>query len=648
MSNPITSEDLWAIKRVGAPSTAANGRGVFPVTTFDITTDESLTRLYSIPDSRPLTSGVSATNAVISHSGDTVAFLRKVNDANQVHIMSMDGGESESLTDFPLGAQGMKWLPDGSGLIVAVAVFGNDPGRTEAVVKERSESKVTARATEYPFYRFWDTWLTDGYVTHLFRVDLDGSTIDLTPDLKAFISLASAVPVTADFAVSPDGGQIVLSAALLDYGSMIRPRYELWSISTDSGAEPVRLTPDNPGDDIQPVFLADGRIVFGASTEMDYYGTPVHLTVLDAGAQTPLAGDWDLSPSSWIPTPDGASVLAIAEASVRTRAYIVPLDGSEPRSIENDASVSSPSATNDHLYLLQQSLSRPPELVKTDWAGANFEDVTTLNATLLSDLRLGRVENTTFVGADDDEVQMFIIYPPDFDDDLTYPLVHMIHGGPHGSFGDVWHQRWNAHAFAAPGYVVAMVNFHGSSSFGHAFTGSISGAWGDLPATDILRATDALIDRGFIDPDRMAITGGSYGGYLTTWLGTQTNRFSCAIAHAAVTNLAAMYATDWSTGLGRAAGAEPWEDPIRNARWSPSAHYAGYETPTLVIHGEQDYRVPIGQGLELYGILKAKGVDARLIYFPDENHWILKPNNSMYWYSEVHAWLARYLRSDNA
>ena len=648
MSNPITSEDLWAIKRVGAPSTAADGRGVFPVTTFDRNTDESLTRLYSIPDSRPLTGGLSATDAVISPSGDTVAFLRKVDNTNQVHIMPMDGGEPESLGAFPLGARGMKWLPDESGLIVAAAVFGEDPDRTEAVIKERSESNVTARSTEYPFYRFWDTWLTDGYVTHLFRVDLDGSTIDLTPDLQAFVSLASAVPVTADFDVSPDGGHVVLSAALLEYSPMIRPRYELLSIPTIAGAPVIRLTPDNPGDDIQPVFLADGKIVFGASTEMDYYGTPIHLTLLDAGNQTSLAGDWDVSPSSWIPTPDGESVLAIAEASVKTRAYIVPLDGSGPRAIELDGSVSSPSATNQHLYLLEQSLSRPPELVRTDWSGATLEYVTDLNTTLLSDINLGRVENTTFVGADDDEVQMFVIYPPDFEDSLTYPLVHMIHGGPHGSFGDVWHQRWNAHAFAAPGYVVAMVNFHGSSSFGHAFTGSISGAWGDLPATDILLATDTLIDRGFIDPDRMAITGGSYGGYLTTWLATQTNRFACAIAHAAVTNLAAMYATDFTTGLGRAAGAEPWEDPIRNARWSPSAHYADYETPTLVIHGEQDYRVPVGQGLELYGILKAKGVDARLVYFRDENHWILKPNNSIYWYSEVHAWLDRYLSRDNA
>jgi dipeptidyl aminopeptidase/acylaminoacyl peptidase len=219
----------------------------------------------------------------------------------------------------------------------------------------------------------------------------------------------------------------------------------------------------------------------------------------------------------------------------------------------------------------------------------------------------------------------------------------MIHGGPHATFGDTWHFRWNAQAFAAPGYVVAMVNFHGSTSFGDSFARSIHGRWGDQPTVDILAATESLIERGIADPERMAITGGSYGGYLTAWMMSQTDRFRCAIAHAAVTNLGGMYATDMTYGFSRSRGAEIWEDPARVDRWSPSAHASGYNTPTLVIHGERDYRVPVTQGLELYGVLKSKGVPARLVYFPDENHWILKPQNSLVWYQEVHDWLAQWL-----
>ncbi|MDR9451715.1 MAG: S9 family peptidase, partial [Acidimicrobiia bacterium] len=261
------------------------------------------------------------------------------------------------------------------------------------------------------------------------------------------------------------------------------------------------------------------------------------------------------------------------------------------------------------------------------------------------EIHLGDVEEVEFAGADGHPIQAFVVYPPEFDAATTWPLVHKIHGGPHGIFGDFFHFRWNAHAFAAPGYVVAMVNFHGSTSWGQDFAASIHGEWGDKPARDILAATDQLIDRGFIDPGRMAITGGSYGGYLTAWLSTQTDRFACAVAHAAVTNLGGMYASDFTQGRPRAYGAEYWADRERVERWSPSAHAAGYTTPTLVIHGEKDYRVPVTQGLELYGVLKAKGVDARLVYYPDENHWILKPRNSIHWYGEVLGWLDRYLSS---
>jgi dipeptidyl aminopeptidase/acylaminoacyl peptidase len=196
---------------------------------------------------------------------------------------------------------------------------------------------------------------------------------------------------------------------------------------------------------------------------------------------------------------------------------------------------------------------------------------------------------------------------------------------------------------AGAGYRVALVNFHGSTSFGQEFAASIHGSWGDRPAADVEAATDHLVAAGLADPDRLAIAGGSYGGYLVAWLTSQTGRYRCAIAHAAATNLAGMYASDVTFGRARAYGAEVFEDPARVERWSPAAHAAGYATPTLVVHGERDYRVPVTQGLELYGVLKAKGVEARLVYYPDENHWILSSANSLHWYGEVLGWLARHL-----
>jgi dipeptidyl aminopeptidase/acylaminoacyl peptidase len=238
---------------------------------------------------------------------------------------------------------------------------------------------------------------------------------------------------------------------------------------------------------------------------------------------------------------------------------------------------------------------------------------------------------------------MWMIYPPGFDPEQKWPLLHNIHGGPHGVTGDLWHPRWNSHVMAAAGYVVAAVNFHGSSSWGNDFARSIQGAWGDKPAFDILAATDHLESLGFVDSDRMAIAGGSYGGYLVSWLIGQTDRFAAAICHAGVTNLLGQYATDITHGRRASFGGEPWDGMEAIQRWSPTHLTAGMETPTLVIHGERDYRVVVTQGLELYALLKARGVDARLVYYPDEAHWITKPQNSLHWYGEFLAWLERYL-----
>jgi dipeptidyl aminopeptidase/acylaminoacyl peptidase len=289
------------------------------------------------------------------------------------------------------------------------------------------------------------------------------------------------------------------------------------------------------------------------------------------------------------------------------------------------------------------SLSQPEDVAIA--ADGAVRRITEFNATILAEIELGRVDEIRFPGGDGDEIQMFLIYPRDFDPKRQWPLVHDIHGGPHGVSGDMWHWRWNPHVFASPGYVVAAVNFHGSSSWGNEFAKSIHGTWGDLPTRDVEAATDHLVATGYIDPKRMAIAGGSYGGYLVSWLIGQTDRYAAAICHAGVTNLLGQWATDLTYGRHVSFGGHPWDpDGLANThRWSPTDHSMEWRTPTLVVHGEQDYRVVITQGLELYGILRGKGVPARLVYYPDEGHWILKPQNSLHWYSEFLGWLERWL-----
>jgi dipeptidyl aminopeptidase/acylaminoacyl peptidase len=289
------------------------------------------------------------------------------------------------------------------------------------------------------------------------------------------------------------------------------------------------------------------------------------------------------------------------------------------------------------------SLDRPPELAVVRLDGSGFRRLTTVNDELMAGIGLGAVEDLTFKGAAGDDVQMFVVKPPGFEPSRKYPLVHLVHGGPVGTFGDSFSFRWNPHAFASPGYVVAMVNFHGSSSFGQAWVESILGAHPDKPFTDVMKATDVLIAKGFIDPSRMAAAGGSYGGFLVNWIAGHTDRFKALVSHAGVYDLLGQSASDTSYGRHHSYGGYPFTNLTNIERWSPNRFAAGFKTPMLILHGERDFRVPVTQGLELYGVLTAKGVPARLVYYPDENHWILKGQNSRHWYGEVLGWLAKYL-----
>jgi len=301
---------------------------------------------------------------------------------------------------------------------------------------------------------------------------------------------------------------------------------------------------------------------------------------------------------------------------------------------------------NGRLIFLHQDNAEPNTVYTIKTSGKSLKKLTSLNDELLADIEWGEMEDVWFKGAGGNDVQMFVMHPPFFnkeDQTKKWPLLVLVHGGPHGTFGDDFHPRWNSQLFAAPGYVLAMVNFHGSSTFGQDFTDAITGEHGRKPFLDVMAAVDVMLERGYIDEKRMAVAGGSYGGYLVSWIATQTDRFACIINHAGVFDLLVQFGSDWTFGRPRAYGGNPWDNMEDVIRWSPAHNMEKYVTPTLVVHGELDYRVPVGNGLEAYGMLKRKGVPAKLIYFPDENHWVLTPQNSIFWYGEFHGWLKRWI-----
>ncbi len=693
MPHPLTVDDLWALPRVGAPVPADDGtRAVVPITTASMDTNEATTRLWlatvpapgAPPAVRPLTSAdVSSSMPSISPDGTRVAFVRKPGgpkgdgkakagprfpDKPQVYVMPLDGGEPERLTDLPLGASEPRWLPDGRRLAFVVSLLAEAPtvDGTAELAKAREDEPVKARVTEDRVYRYWDRWLTDGQIGHLCVLDLaTRAMVDLMPGWTRWLGLWEP---GGSWCIAPDGREIAFS------GCRSEPPYDplLFGIYTvavpeagvAAGAEPEPprlLTAHHGGPASRPVYGPDGRwLVYGIQHELDFYADPVRLVAHDrhAGTHTVVTDidTWDRSASGWTFSRDGATVLLTAEVEARNVLFALDLAGAvadraahPPRALLRDGWLGEPRVGGDRVFFTRESLSRPPEAACCALDGTDLRALTDAAAAGLAEIAFGPVEEVVFAGAEGHPVQMFVVHPPAAADGGPAaapgprPLVHLIHGGPHGAFGDQWHWRWNSHAFAAAGRVAALVNFHGSTGWGDAYCRSILGRWGDQPYHDIMAATDVLVERGVADPARMAVTGGSYGGYLVSWICGRTNRFRCAVNHAGVCDFQTQFASDVTQGRRRSMGGELWDDLPGLDRYNPVRQAAAFETPMLVVHGVQDYRVPYNQGLTIYNVYKARELPARLVVYPDENHWILKPRNSRHWYGEVLGWLGRWL-----
>ena len=644
------------MQRVGTPASSPDGATlVAPVTAFDLEQNRGRSRLWLIPAEgapRPITSDeASSTDPSFSPDGSRLLFLRAQGEERpQAHLLPLGGGEPERLTEMPLGVFDPRWLPDGRRIAFGTMLLQDapTPQGTKELLEKRAQDPVKVHVTEDRLYRYWDRWLTGGEQPHLFVLDLTTRTLtDLTPQGTGWFDFMEPA---GQYDIAPDGSEIAFVA-----NSSAPPhflvRWALYTVPTTGGGTVRCLTPEGipeglGADTHRPRYAPDGRtIVYGAQKDPYFYADRVRLVRYDRGAGThvEIAPGWDRSPSAWEFLPDGTLALEVEDEG-RVALFTLDRSGGAPRRIFAQGSVSGlRAAPSGRLTFTAQTLSAPAEVASCLADGSDVRRHTAFNEPLLAEIALGEVREMEFEGADGKTVRMFVALPPGFDPARKWPLVHVIHGGPHGISADSFHFRWNLHAFAAEGYVAAAVNFHGSTSWGQDFAACIQGGHGDKPFTDIMKATDALIDTGYVDSARMAATGGSYGGYLVCWIAGHTDRFRCLVNHAGVFDLLAEYASDVTQGRLQAYGGEPWDRLEAIDRWNPARFARGFTSPMLVIHGERDYRVPHTQALAVYNIYKAKGVDARLVFFPDENHWVLKPRNSIVWNREVRGWLSRYL-----
>jgi dipeptidyl aminopeptidase/acylaminoacyl peptidase len=648
----FTAEQMWQMKRVGDPVVSPDGNKIaFTITEYDIEKNSSTTNIYlmNIDDGAPVqfTRGDSDNSPVWSQDGEHLAFVsRRDEGPAQLYVIPVNGGEARKITDLPVAAGSPQWFPGGKRIAFTAGIlpeYGGDFEKLEQLLKEKKEDKVSAKVTENRIYKYWDRWLTDGIVPRLFAVDLNTSEVtDLMPDTDRLTSLTGSIA----YDISTDGQIIALSANSTP-APYDKINSDIFLLKTDGSGAMNNITQDNPANDVNPKFSPDGRyLLYGKQTLTHFYADHVKPVLFEIrmGVTREPAQDVDISFNNWTWSPDSRTVFFHAENRAVQSVFSMNVTDRSINEVHRGGTTGGVMPASDgRLVFSQHNLENPPELFVVSQDGTDLRQLTYFNSDILEDITLGASESVFYKGANDADVQMYIIYPPGFDPEKKYPMVMLLHGGPHGIFGDAFHFRWNAHLFAAPGYVVVMPNFHGSTSFGQDFAISIHGAHGEKPFVDVMNAADFMIEKGFINENRIAAAGGSYGGYLVSYIAGHTGRFAALINHAGVYNIMQQFGSDITASRDVAYSGSPWENLEEMQRWNPAVYAENFVTPMLIIHGQKDYRVPVTHAFEVYGVYKGKGVDARLVYYPDENHWILTPQNSIFWYQQVYDWLERYI-----
>src|SRR5213595_2465987 len=669
---PFTFEDMMKLKRVGAPVPSPDGKWVvFDAVDVDLDANTKVSHLWIVPAAGGEPRRLNQTpnheeRPRFSPDGKRLIWTSKATDPTQIWMSNFTpesgglDGQPHQVTNISTGADGGIWSPDGKNVVFLSSVYpdAKDDAENKKRDDELGKSKVKAKIFTKLLYRHWTSY-TEHKRSHLFVVSADGSgpPRDLTPgdhDVPPFNLGGQDM-----YSVSPDGQELAYTSNI-DEVEATSTNNEIFLAPMAGPAAAEKKISTSPGNDNTPVYSPDGehiawRSMARAGFEADKESLMIYQRKLGQSRNATINFDRSVGSLTW--TPDSKAICFTAEDHGESPIWVLLMDGKPPKQVARlHADDLVFSKDGNSLFFSRVSIGAPSEIARLDVAekpkSANLAPiaVTHMNDALLSQIDMQPMESFTFPGANNENVEGFIIRTPGFDSTKKYPLKFLIHGGPQGAWGNSWTYRWNAQLFAATGNdVVVMINFHGSTGYGQKFTDSISGDWGGKPYVDLMKGLD-YVEKTYssIDKNREAALGASYGGYMANWLLGHTDRFKCIVSHDGVFNTESAYGTseelwfpEWEFK------GPPWKQRVLYRKWSPHLFADKFKTPTLVIHSQNDYRLDVSEGFQLFTALQRLKVPSKMLYFPDEGHWVLKPQNSRLWYKTVNDWVDQWCKAGN-
>ena len=661
-SHPFNVRDLVTMDRVSDPRLSPDGKWIaFQLRETDMAANKGQNSIWLRAadgggEAKRLTSKELAANTPRwSPDGKSILFLSAKDGSQQVWRMSPDGSGAKAVTKLPVDVGTFMVAPDGKSIALTAEVFPDcDLACTAKRDADRAKDPATGQLFDKIFIRHWDTW-ANGKRSQLFIAPLaaNGTAGEARLLSRGIDGDVPSKPFGDDteYAFAPDSRSLVFAARIAGRTEPWSTNFDLFHVATTGNDAPRNLTDANEAWDAGPAFSADGKtLYYRAMKRPGFEADRFALMAMDvaAGTTREVAPSWDRSADNTVLSADGKSLLTLSEDTGTHALFAIDIASGKATKLAGDGTINAFDRSANAIVFARDDIKSPAQLFRIPAGGGDATVLTAFNAARMADIRVGDYEQFSFPGWNGETVHGYVVKPADFKEGAKYPVAFLIHGGPQGSFGNQFHYRWNPQTYSGQGWASVMIDFHGSTGYGQAFTDSISGDWGGKPLEDLQKGLAFALDKyRFLDGGNVCALGGSYGGFMTNWIaGNWPEPFKCLVSHSGVFDARMMaYGTEelWFDEWERKG--TPYENPENYERDNPVTKVAQWKVPMLIVHGQLDYRIPVEQGIAAFTALQRRGIESRFLYFPDENHWILKPANSILWHDTVNAWLAKHFDS---